>query len=746
MAVYLGAARARVDTTLGAEFSICLSTVNAVPTNQGSDRPTYMLNAGESIQLYYNRNLDTSDGTNTVDLWVYYETGTGTLVRTLYSGSQAGLTAGQAFTFWATHDGTETGNPRSGTLRLRARHTRTGTAAGLGNFVIDTDGGSSPPSLGSVGYEDQGKLIARNPVTLSHQSGYPAGDKHSYGPAGDELATVRASYSPPWSVRGHEQAKLDILDGVDVQLAGSTATVSSGGFTDFSAVVNETNFDLTLKTYGARFVVNGLAQLQATSEGGTALWTTFSANAGGQTLFDADPRLTSGTPATNFALSNIGDATEVDWGITNSRGEALTRNLTLVLKDSLGATKKSIADTGSNYDLNYTLLSGDDATADATGKQWTIETLPPGQVTTLSGNVFKVSRYRTISAATPSFALANYGEVIEVTASVTRADGNPWSNNVSATAVDDAGATYDTATETPDGSGQISFTHTPVSPNKAVATPTGTPYHLRIRDTDGNVQLDTADAWSVSSLRLIDLHTQLVGTLNKDDFPSEDANEEYAAVILGNVVYTWAHVENIRNDGTEVQTTGSSLNLLIKDPDGGIQATYNFDTGADGWSSRINVNPGAPAGEWTYELDLIDQHNNVASASHTVTYITPLTSNLAVIGSSAVLIPQGTEHEFRVRCEIDNLLDTPQQLPTWRLFDEDLVEIASGNMRNVIDDQETIDGGVYRVLMSDLGYPAQGRYALQYEAKLSGNGIKNQVVFRIANNKFDPVGFSGGPR
>lgn len=251
--------------------------------------------------------------------------------------------------------------------------------------------------------------------------------------------------------------------------------------------------------------------------------------------------------------------------------------------------------------------------------------------------------------------------------------------------------------------------------------------------------------YNVSSLYLVDVHTQLDSLLVPDDFPTDDASEDHAGVILGNTLYTWVHVENIRNDGTEIDTTGNAITLILRDQDGSIQQTYDLDTSPDstngnrsGWTARLSISPGAPPGDWTYTA-VVNYGGNTGEDVETITHITPLTSNLFILPSGPILQKPGQDHRITVKCEIDNAAGVPESLPIWRLFNSQLGLVSSGNCKNIVDDTETIDGAIYYVegITDTL---AVGRYTIWVEAQLNGNPIKQIHEFRVAaNSDFDLI-------
>lgn len=251
MAVYKGDAYVEAPGTLSTR-NLAIRTVN--DDSAPADRASWELKAGESITLYYREfttGLLPPATPTTLNIIVYYETGTGTLVRTLANAPQAN---GTSFVFWATDDGTETGAPRAGTLRLYLQ----AQVGGLGSYNVNTDDDG-----------DQGLLTANIVVDSINPNAYPAGAKFALGPTGNEQVTLTATHTQPFDERGHEEARLDLLDGAAVQASGTSQDVT-GPTTAQAFTVNRINFDAGLKNYGARLSPVGNSVLTPTS--GPVLW------------------------------------------------------------------------------------------------------------------------------------------------------------------------------------------------------------------------------------------------------------------------------------------------------------------------------------------------------------------------------------------------------------------------------------------------------------------------------------------
>ncbi len=646
MAVYKGVARIRINDLLGASlFRASLATANNDPDVLGSDRAVWELAAGQSVTL---RLRIISTGSNPVVVArVYYETGTGTLIRQLRNSTSGSGTL--TYTFYATDDGTATGTPCVGTMRLYVRAYREGS---LNDFDIDSDGNVSGPALGgSAGYTDQGVLRAYidNP-TLSHL-GYPAGSQHAYGAAGDEFASLRVGYTPPPTIRGHEQTLLRALtESGGVAGGGTTQLVSAGGTSDHSVRVDELAFNSALESCGARVLPVGTALIVPDSEPGM-LWTRFVADTGQvqsgdgvqvANLFDVDPRLTAGIvqPTPDSGLANIGDAISVSMQVTNSRDELLTRPLTTVLRDSTGATIVGNTQTGPSYTQSHQLVAGDDATADTTGAQWTLE-VEPVTVATVQVNAIRVSTFRVFHSANglPGFdanladgmltsaetttsddggggdrSLLNRGEECRLIGYVYRADGGYWTRPLDMRVIADDNSEEDQQSVSP-LLGQIDYTYTTAMDDRA--NPTGRAKHARIADTDGNIEVNAPDQWNLSSRYRRTVVKVRVGDENGDDgrlggvFPLAAFNRDSGE----QPVYIEVEVRYFRDTLLANTTiTAEARNDVL-----GVEDSQSVTTDANGiaaWSYQIGQGDKATPANGKLVPSLSPKHPHVYDAGN----------------------------------------------------------------------------------------------------------------------------------
>lgn len=366
-----------------------------------------------------------------------------------------------------------------------------------------------------------------------------------------------------------------------------------------------------------------------------------------QSFYTVDPRITMPVVTPGQTIYNRGEPATLDITLKNARNESLTRSVPFQLKDSTGAVKASPTDTGAVYDVDYTILSTDDAIADATGKQWTVNS------------------------------------------NITDVDSDP-----------------------------------------------------------------SANAYKVSSLYFADVHTQKGATLIPDPFPFDEDGEDHGFVILGDVVRGWGILANIRGELIDT-TSGNRVTVTVRDPDSTLIQTLLMDTKPDatngsrsGYTPRFAVNPTAPAGNWSFTMDVAHNGNTVQDVETNV-YITPLTSNLETLALGPGLIRPGSAFRLHFQSQTNDASSVPETLPIYRIYKvaangKTLEAIsAEAGMLNAVNDTATINGGDYYV---DLTAPTTaGRYGIYTRAQIQGNGVRRFQVFRVAKDKFDPAGLFAGP-
>jgi len=514
MANYKGEAYCTSTNLTGAVHFKLTTDSGGTFSGTRADRSTWELNAGASVTLYFYRGttgtlppaLPDGDGGDLVRLRVYHETGTGTLVRELFTGTSPPAN-GTSYTFYATSNGLIGGSPRAGTLRLRIEAIQSGEL--LDNYNIDSD------------TQDQGVLRCNQvtPDTKLVHDGYPSGSTYAIGPASTESVGITFTHDPPFGTGAHQDMRIDVLDAGAVQFAGTQQDLV-GTSSTLSVPVNTANFDDTSKAYGLRVTPIGAALLQPTSEG-SMLWCRFGSGTGttqngnsverASGVFNVDPRVTVPSPTLSKSLHNRGDSTTIDYNVRNARNENLTRSLNYVLKDSGGTTRKSGSDSGANYDIDYTIGSADAAAFDFVGSQWTFET-SNSEFTTVTSNAYRVSRKVMIGSGVGSnnlsintnFEVYNRGETVTYDFYVSAADGTAYTRTVTAEVHNTAHGVENQRSES-NGDGHFQDSYVVASGDTATGDQTGSLKHIEIdpNGTGGNSADASAAEWGVSTLRVI---------------------------------------------------------------------------------------------------------------------------------------------------------------------------------------------------------------------------------------------------
>lgn len=162
-------------------------------------------------------------------------------------------------------------------------------------------------------------------------------------------------------------------------------------------------------------------------------------------------------------------------------------------------------------------------------------------------------------------------------------------------------------------SGKYSTTYTvPTGGSCIVAnTDTGSERYLRAVNTDQNKR-SGVDTY-VSSLYYVDTHIQISSTLNKDDFPTENANEDFTYIISlaqTDTVHLWCHVKTVRKD-VEIDTSGNTVSFSLVDPNVATRLSGTDDTESDGWTTPSkDLLASTPLGTWTANCGVVFNGNS----------------------------------------------------------------------------------------------------------------------------------------
>jgi hypothetical protein len=638
MAVYKGNARV-VQTSAGSTRSFALRA-DAVDSTAGGDISAFTLAAGGSIDLTYRTattGLTAPSEATTVALAVYYETGDGLLIKILHNTTPPAN--GTVFTFYATDTGELGGSPRSGTLRLYVFASRSGVGAYDGNS--DNNG-------------DQGVLRANAKVTNLSVSAYSAGATFAYGVAGNENFTLTATHTQCYEIRGHENTRIDVIELTDQQVAGATKNIGSGTTTSEVFTVN-TEFDDATKSYGAGFFAVGAAQLVPDSEP-DMLWTSFvdesadveqdGDNVRRQSFYNVDPRYYLSAAALGEAVYQRYENAVHSFGLTNARGEDLTRLVTWNILDGNGDVVASVDDTGPTYSNTRAVGDIDRATNDTSGDPWSI-LITLVDAYNKAGDIYNVSRYwkirqsagadvgtvftnKTHSPGADSKILFNRGQNMffvgllynardELLGAVDgffaprRTDQEAYELGLVAYsltaggAITGAGAVYTvpiTSVISPAGRALVYSSDNTVQPRS------GTGGVGNFAET--NI---VTPEWTVTD------HFNVYPRLQK--LPTFNSNPQSVVFTIGDeAIYMMALVTDAVGDVVE------GVLVLKKqiDPVGIESGTGQGTTQADGRTLAISFQPNTPKGDWIYRAT-VSYNGNTGTADQTASHVSAFTAN-----------------------------------------------------------------------------------------------------------------------
>lgn len=665
MAVWRGSARVTTTTggLIGATRWWMLATGN---TDDTDDRSVWEATTGSQVTVHFRTGTTGAtppSGADAVRLEV--RRSDGSVLKTLHNSAPPAN--GASFTFDLTDTGDPGGTERGGALELYVQAEFDGIT---GDYNVDSQ---SNAVVGNITQWARGLIVSNSKVSAISVSAYPAGSAFAYGTAGDEIITATVTHTQPF-VANQGQLRLDALDGAAVQASG-TAKAISGTQTQQTFIANNT-FDDTLKSYGIECVSASNAFL--TPDSGAVLWSKLVSvgleqngdNVRRQSFYSVDPRITFGAPTLGQSVYNRGEATTIDVQLTNARGEALTRSVSFVLKDSTGATKQSSSDTGANYDVDYSLTSSDDADDSLAGKQWTLHTNQADVDSNPQVAVFSVSTYRALHsqaslpvAGDPSSAdnavnasragkasntVLNHGQSVVLSGYIFGVRGNPWpfASGQTLATVNEAGTVESTHTPTINTStGAFSLTYTPplngdhapgaLSPQGAPGTDAK---HLRLTSTEGNAQRDSQDAITLhNGLSLVQ---QWAGKSNAD--ADADGNPDLGAsasfFVGADVMYSKVQVADAAGDGYDdaAITSATVIDGVVEDTKTG--AVSQTEASYQGWQDLFYAfQVVAPAGERSLRNDAV-RGGNAVRDTLTVSYAPSYTGNLSLVPVARTLI------------------------------------------------------------------------------------------------------------
>lgn len=344
------------------------------------DLPDWEVEAGGLINLQYRTNVSSllaPPAPTRIKFSAYYEgsEASSDLIRTLYDGTPPAN--GTVFPFYATHDGTENGEPRSGLISLYILATFSSV---LGSHYAVRSNGNGTFQGGWA----RGVIRSNAKVYTIGHGGYPAGDKYALGADADENVVLAAAITPPFRSFGHEKLAWRIQHDETTIHTDPGHVVDMAGRSEIG-LPTDSVFLPSLETYGAAVEVDGDSALQPTS--GPIPWTVLSADSPALTsdgdavvrdpLFDVDPRAYIEDVSSPFDVYNRGMQASAAFSVVNARQEALSTDLAISLRDSQDVVQLTVTLTGPNYQLTLALPDDADASSSLSGVPWTINIADP---------------------------------------------------------------------------------------------------------------------------------------------------------------------------------------------------------------------------------------------------------------------------------------------------------------------------------------------------------------------------------
>lgn len=738
-----GHASAIASPTATGSRRFCLQEVsvnNGCSVSDFDQTGLWEVPAGGSLTLEY---FSGTQGTvppaapTTLQLLVRIDTTTTNFCAFQMTGTEPAQ--GTTYTFHARTGCTAGGTPVAGTFRIYIRALKTG---GLDAYDVTSDG-NGPTGQGAF---RKGSLRSQIVVSNLDDTGPPSGSTYAYGTASDETITGSATFTAQAYDLNNEQMRLDLITSAGGTVETGTVSDQDTTTRQHSYVVDET-LTASSSTYALRLVLAGNAALTGDP------WTVY-ATTGHFSGFirdsdtvlrtpatlTADPRIHVESRSCDHVLYNRGETPSCTVDVENARDEDVTRSVTITVKDSLGATKDTEATTGNPHASGLTIGASDDAAFDFTGKQWILTADTADTYESAPVNAYRVSsKYMVGSSAgsndltvtnTDGYSVVNRGEqkTWSVYLSFARGDALASTSNINEFVRRDADSSNDLGqTVTTDAAGLVASSYTPAATDPATADVTGDAKVLFYAFA-GNTADETVTAWGVSSLYFVDVHPQKDEVLVKDDFPAQDATEDHAYIISSDVLRAWTHVEGVRLDGTEIDTTGTAISVILWDPTGDAAQSHTTDTGSDGWANGFGFTPNAPAGTW-HLSGTVSYLGNTGFDNETLDFVSAFTANLVLRLHFPPTVEPNTTVAIYVRTEVDDVATEPDGVPVMKISRvntsttppswEDVVSIVS--MLNVVDWTASVDGALYQY---NFTVPGPGTYNVWARAPLQSAPIR----------------------
>jgi hypothetical protein len=237
----------------------------------------------------------------------------------------------------------------------------------------------------------------------------------------------------------------------------------------------------------------------------------------------------------------------------------------------------------------------------------------------------------------------------------------------------------------------------------------GEGYSFRAFFLDNSVtSLD--DNVAISRRYQADPHTQLENSLNKDDFPFQDATEDLQFISGEDSIRIWCHLQTVES-GIDIDTPGSPVLIQIFDSESSLVFSSNEGTGSDGWTGMKNQPAQPPTGFWVVSCESSSSVNgNTWDEEQDIGVISAFTADREVlIWSDFNVVPNTNTTIWIMTLKNSDPIDADlQPVLSVRRIDAGAFAVADFEefeMKNVVDHTETLNGPLYylNVTFEDTG-------------------------------------------
>ena len=360
----------------------------------------------------------------------------------------------------------------------------------------------------------------------------------------------------------------------------------------------------------------------------------------------------------------------------------------------------------------------------------------------------------------------NRGEAALWNTTILLADNSPHigSSNVNVFYVDNASAIQGIDNgETITSSGFIESEFNIEPTDTADINPFGTPYRIRLIDGFNNTLSFDEGATNGTDLgvfnvtRFLLLNGQCQDSSIRQDpqinYPDENNTFHDTDYIIGESTATcWGNVRGARNNSIE----GATVQFQTFNPDGTLVDTNTLNSGIDGWTSALSVNPQAPSGEWEIYYNVTGFNGNVGGEIDILNFISAFTANLFMTGSFKVISGHEKnvfteDNELKLIVHTGKIENNASDKPVVRLLqdtdnNETFVTIAMENGTETCINRSQLTRasiGIYEInftLSQACGFQTDESYILTLSANSDSRTItgENDFTITIPQEESDP--------